>query len=112
AIEDDVLLASRPALLCDVDAVDERDADEVCLTEVVPCEGVRRALRVEAIGAAAPRPSIEADVDDTAREVAVDELSSEGLPRVDLRVVERTALETRLTRSHAREVGPLEAAVA
>src|SRR5260221_9626144 len=111
-IERHVLGTIGPGLLVDVDAVDERDTDELRLSKVVSRERVHDPLRVEVRRVRAPRTAVEARVHDASGEPAVDELRGERLPRVDLRTVEGAALEARLARTNAGEVGVIEPAVA
>src|SRR6185436_5813241 len=88
------------------------DADQVGLPEVVAAELVDLAHRIEVLGARAPRPAVDADVRDASRERAVDELCGEGLPAIDLRVVETAALEARLAGADRAHVRLIEAALA
>jgi hypothetical protein len=112
AVEDDVRVALRPELCLHVDPVHEEDADEIRLREVVSCESVRGAHRVDPLGRVAPRLAVERDVADRPAECAVHELRACRNPTVDVRASEVAALEPRLTGPDGVEVRTVEAAFA
>src|SRR5207248_2050433 len=83
----------RPALLAEVDPLDEGRLHEIGLGEVVVPELVDRAARIEVLGRQAPRPAVEAALRDRAREGAADELRARRLPFLEMRIDEAATLE-------------------